>query len=289
MRLLAKLLCVACVLSLSLPAMAKLRGYPAIESIGLMDENPLHIAVVFGNGDALSSDNGGSIWKKIKKDDLPAKLPSLPSSGEVRYQTAGDTVVRSEDLGKTWLDVSPWRFFRMETLHAIEKTREAYKEKFSIWLPDYRYWPVSFLSTSLALLILNALVLWRVSEAWLTPLLLSMASCLLLGVLLWAFSFFTIDTLEWRQWRGGEIGSWDSTFYPRWPLGVLLLLCGSVKWAPLTAALCLPLTPIFNIKTPNESPRIRVLKLAWSIATLAFIAFIPAALYYGRGDYWDFP
>ena len=45
-----KITCVAVVLAMALPAMAKLRGYPGMESIGLVDENPLHIAAVFDNG-----------------------------------------------------------------------------------------------------------------------------------------------------------------------------------------------------------------------------------------------
>lgn len=289
MKLVFKIICIVSVLLISIPAMAKLRGYPLIESIGLVDESPLRIAVVFNNGRAFSSEDGGGKWTEIKKESLPAKLAPLPLEGEIRYQLAGTVVRLSRDSGRTWDCVSPSFIFVEELRRQIEDARIVFNNKFFAWRPDFKYWPVLFSIVAFAFVAVCSVVLSRRHESWLMSATLSLVLYFLLGIAFWSVAYFHIEMCTWLQWSNLETGSWGPMICPRWSLWILLLLCGNPKFAALTVALCFPLTPIFNSMMIMGGARFKILRLAWSIAALLFVVAIPFALFFGRGDYWEFP
>ncbi|OGV51201.1 MAG: hypothetical protein A2017_04870 [Lentisphaerae bacterium GWF2_44_16] len=284
-------LCMTTVLFFSLSAMARLRGGPIVESIGIFDENPSHIAIIFKeNGKSIASFDCGSKWDAIRKENLPEKLYPLPSTGKIRYQIAGATIICSENAGLTWKDISPSFFLSCQLRDKIKESRQRFKNKFSLWLPEYQFWPLPFSISSFIIVLFASIVLARRRESWRTAMLLSLFTYFLIGTALWCIGAYFITMLCDMQWTGLMAGSWGGMIYPRWPLGIILLLCGSPYLAPITAAICLPLTPLFGTKIMTESRSGRILRLVWITVALAFIIFIPLALFFGRSsDYYDFP
>jgi len=279
-----KLICVFAGLLLSFPVFAKLLG-PELEAIGLFDDNPAHIAIVLKDGSAIQSYDCGSIWKAVKKRDLPEKLSPLPTTGKITYHNDEFTILCSEDSGEHWKNVSsPRRLLRCGLEKIVEDERLEYVKEFYWRLPDYESWPIPFAISALLIVIASSIILARRHEPWVSPLLLSCVVYCCIGALFWWGCSFWVNMFSHSQWIGRAEYQSCGPMYPRLILGILLLLCGSPYLTPLAALLCFPFTPLFASKLMTDSTIFRRLRLVWILLALAFFILIPIALSYGRGE-----
>ena len=128
-------------------AWGRLRTLGRIETVGLASENALDVRVVLEGceWDAVASSDGGRTWRLNERAQLPRTLLQLPAQGEMRYQIVDNSLLlRSDDSGATWSDVSPWRFLDLAVRKDVEAEKKRFFVRYGHWLPQSEAWPFAF-------------------------------------------------------------------------------------------------------------------------------------------------
>jgi hypothetical protein len=291
-----RILCLAILLCLALPArpaLAKLRWLGTFSDVGLFDDDVSHIAIVLEGceWEAVVSQDGGQTWRIGDKAQLPNVLGKLPVIGQIRYAVTGPTgsLIRSDDGGQSWRDVSPWSFLRRTIREDVKAEKQLYLSGCGHWLPDDAAWPLVFAASALALTAFGVGGCWRQPRQWVLPVLFSLMAYFLTGIGLCATHHYFIRWLCIDQWTV-RLEHWDGLTFPLWPLGVLLNLTGNVWLAPVTAILCYPMTPVFGwlARRPSTSARATLRTVAAVVAVVILPLLLILSITPGIGRGWDY-
>ena len=282
-------LLVLCAIFASNPAAASLRSLGTITEIGLTDDNPLHVAIVLGDGsplwEAIHSQDGGEHWTIAQRAALPETLRKLPTDAEVRYLFIENKyLLISSDSGITWKLVSPWSYLNDLTRISIEAEKSRFMVQYGALLPNDDWWPIIYISSVGMLIGSIASLLWRQKKTWLMPSIATVCCYLFLGLGLFMFGQQYFNWMCYLQWDG-QMAHEQASQLPLWPLGLMLHFTGNSFIAPITAMICFPLTPLYSkfcelLKSPLRQ------KIAyWTgvIVVVAFASFIATVPFIGRG------
>jgi hypothetical protein len=297
-RLIQCLVLVGCLLVAS-PAGAKLISFGDIDRVGLLDDNPKHIAIVLKDGDweAVTSQDGGRTWKIAQVVQLPATLKNLPTTGEIRYIVVGSPdvlpreqlFIRSDNAGHDWTDISPWDFLRQTLRDNMAKKQSLYMEIYGSWFsyglgrPDVPVpaWFILFLGSVIGWL--TAVAIFCASERYHLPelILSSLVVCLLTGIgfcAIYLLYFYLFTEAQWDV----SLGLLE---YPKLPMGILLELTSNPWGAPLAAFICFSGTPLYSAVANAAHPRRTqiALKVIRVVLLLGLVTLVVTAAIYGRG------
>jgi hypothetical protein len=265
-------------------------GPNVIEKAGQMDGNPLHVGVVLqGEWRGAVTGDGGRSWQAAEPAQLTNNLASLATNGVMRYLVADtNLLLRSDDEGRTWINVSPWIDLKRKERDELESEKKRFKIRYGHWLRKDESWPLSF---AVSAVVLVGLAGWRYSKSgkgWIAPALISLAAYCLLGGALFGFNLAIYVTYNSIQWE-----SPDGVLIPLWPLGMMMQLTGNVWLAPLAAAICFPMTSLwsclmFTRATPHRN---RIWLFVGAVLSTGLILWIIAvsALRIGHGWAYEVP
>ena len=274
-------------------AYGRLRTLGRIEKVGLFSEKSLDLGVILEGceWDAVSSSDGGRTWRLRERVQLPETLADLPAQGEIRYQLIDNRLIlRSDDSGSTWTDVSPWQFLRLAVQNDVKAEKGRFLDKYGHWLPQSQAWPFAFAGAVAVLLAIGGWYARKLRGRWMAPVVLSFTSYCLFGLGLYLVHGLFIRWLCSDQWTS-RLGHWDNgVSFPNWPMGVLLHLIGSGWFAPVTAAVLFPATPLWGyIISGQPSTRLRKrLALASGIPLACLLMLLVTSWIEGIGRGWDY-
>ncbi len=186
------------------PVHGALRWLGNITTVGQTDTNPLHLAIILDQGehDAVLSLDGGNTWRLAKQSELPPKLNPLPKEGGIQYILANEhLLLRSDDGGKSWQNVSPWEYLRQLVHSEVDAKKVAFLTKYESDLPDDSSWPLVFGVTALAFAFFGAGIMFRRRQDWPVLFLHSLAVLFFTGVTLCALDIFYTNFLRYDQWE----------------------------------------------------------------------------------------
>lgn len=200
-----RLLAVSLVVLMIVPTTvwASLRTLGSIEAVGLASENALHVGVLLKDceWEAVASSDGGRTWRLAKRAKLPASLAPLPARGEIRYQIVdGRLILRSDNSGATWSDISPWRFLGEAVRQDVDAEKKRFLAKYGHWLPESEVWLFSFVGTVAGVLAVGGWYLRRLRKEWMPPVALSLAAYCLFALGLFAAHAWFINWFCSEQW-----------------------------------------------------------------------------------------
>jgi hypothetical protein len=273
-----------------LPAWASLRTLGEISEAGYRDADLSQLVILLEGceWDGVVSHDGGKTWVVTRKEQLSAALTPLPLEGTVQFRKlAKGLVLKSTDAGTTWIDISPWPFLRKAIRDSVDAEKQRFLKKFGKWLPNDLTWSLSYGLSALLFCVVSARCCHRCHGVWVSALVSSLVSYLLIGTCLFAIHQFAIWTFN-DQWNY-RYDHWDNGIhFPLWPAGIALHLLGNNWLAPISAALCFPAVPLFN-QAVTQNPESRWQKRTSLIGTflvVGFVAFVFLAILFGRG--WDY-
>lgn len=283
----------SCMVALSLfgwcqPAWAYLRSFGEIVAVGCRDTDPSQLVIVLHGGQwggAVSSD-GGKTWLGKEEYWSPPALQPLPRDGTIQFLCIEkNLLLKSTDAGRSWINISPWPALRKELADNIEKWKRRFYLDYGKWLPEDEAWPLVFGASGLLYCVCGVLVCRRSQEAWVVPVITSIAGYALIGTALFAVHSYVIWIFR-IQWQDQHTQG-APTHYPLWPAGVALHLMGNAWIAPLTAAFCFPAVPLFyqSVGSDSSSRSGRPITGLGMVLVVAFVAFLGVGIRFGTG--WE--
>jgi hypothetical protein len=269
-----------------------------IDRVGLIDDNPNHVTIIFKDGywEAVTSQDGGKTWKIVKVAQLPAKLKDIPTTGEIRYMLVGGNpgawaneqlLIRSDNAGRSWTDVSPWEFLRQTLRDNAAKKQSLYMEIYGSWFSygpgnsDEPVWVFVFLGSVIGWLTWAGIFCASERYRLLELILSSLAICFLMGIGFFAIYLWFCYDFTQMQWEGGM----GQSQYPKLTMGLLLQLTSNPWGAPLAAFICFSGTPLYSA-VANTVRRRRTqiaLKVLRVVLLLGLVTLVVTAAIYGRG------
>lgn len=255
------------------------RSGDEIQKVGIDASDSNHVVMFLSDGDVFESVNAGMEWKLVRQYNTPPYISFSQADGifPVYRLLGGITVIRIGADGRMD-DITPRDFLKNRAQAIIDAERKLYIEKYRAMMPRDNSWLLVFFSTGVGLVALTSFMLFRRKGKWGYSALQSVAIYVILGLAIFQFYSFIHRSMFYSQWYEWVVCLRD---YPGLSLGVAFHSMGNSCIAPVTAFLLFPITPIFNdIMQTFTSVK---LKIALASMPYLYIAFLLAALKYGRG------